>query len=147
MFDLSMGSCLFHSEVYENGISFKHDNCTTCTCKVRTDQGTRDQNSIQLMCHITKLPSITDPFSFPRIPPPSQNSTVVCRKRCSRPGSCHGDQCCEACLSFVKVEEVKYCRVRNKIYRVRPSGTTSPNAASLTSTGKIEPYHRLNIQH
>ena len=49
-----------------------------------------------------------------------QDSTVVCKKKCSHPGGCdRGEEaCCDDCLLRVLQEDIKVCKFGNKIFRV-----------------------------
>ncbi|XP_062912951.1 BMP-binding endothelial regulator protein [Mobula hypostoma] len=47
-----------------------------------------------------------------------KDSSVICRKHCSPPGSCRDrGQCCEECLSYISAEQFKLCRVGNRVYK------------------------------
>uniref|UniRef100_A0A8C1L7I2 BMP binding endothelial regulator n=1 Tax=Cyprinus carpio TaxID=7962 RepID=A0A8C1L7I2_CYPCA len=107
VFDLSPGSCLFHSEVYENGTSISNDSCTTCTCV---------------------------------------DSTVLCRKRCSPPGSCHGSACCEECQSHLKMEDVNFTvLVKNDARRTRSFSWTK--SVELHTSGlSISLHQHLTVR-
>ncbi|KAJ6662021.1 hypothetical protein lerEdw1_012868, partial [Lerista edwardsae] len=103
VFDLPFGSCLFHSDVYDNGASFVYDNCTTCTCRL-SEEGISSSSF----------------SSIYTLPPSLQDSTVVCKKKCLPPGDCAKakEQCCKECVLFVTPEETKVCKFGNKIFRV-----------------------------
>nr|KAF6468971.1 BMP binding endothelial regulator [Molossus molossus] len=48
-----------------------------------------------------------------------RDSTVVCKKKCSRPGDCDRGQeaCCEGCLLHMPPEDIKVCKFGNKVFR------------------------------
>lgn len=52
--------------------------------------------------------------------PSLQDSTVVCKKKCSSPGECdkEKEQCCKECVSFMTPEETKVCKFGSRIFRV-----------------------------
>lgn len=53
--------------------------------------------------------------------PFTQDSTVICRKRCLLPGECNKNQdhCCKECVSYITPEEMKVCKFGNKIFQVQ----------------------------
>lgn len=51
----------------------------------------------------------------------TQDSTVLCKKRCFLPGECNKnkDHCCKECVSYISPEEVKVCKSGNKVFQVK----------------------------
>ncbi|KAF3819255.1 hypothetical protein GH733_013405, partial [Mirounga leonina] len=68
---------------------------------------------------ITLLVVVDTAFHLSRKVITEEDSTVVCKKKCSHPGGCiRGEEmCCEECLLRMPPEDIKVCKFGNKIFR------------------------------